>query len=195
MSRYYGLDASTHLTRYLQTELPKETLHGRCLDAGCGRAPYKRLMGRFFDEWVTLDIRPVGAVMSPMEEMPFDAESFDFVLCTDALQYSPAPQIAFAEFYRVLKPGGTLLVSAPNNQDDDETVLFRFPIAGLVDMAKRHNLEVIHAASAGNKFESIFEGYLTADVFGQTASSQILTFVKDLDRKFPTISLLLAKKE
>ena len=195
MSRFYALDAKMHTTRFVQAELPAGCVRGRVLDAGCGDMPYKRLISRFCDEWVGLDIRPVGDVVGQMEEMPFDDESFDFILCTDALQYSPAPQLAFAEFARVLKHGGTLLVSAPNNCDDDDECLYRFPVAGLVDLAQRHGLTVEQAASAGSKHEALFEGYLTSDVFGHTSSGQLTSFVHDLDRKFPTISLLLAKKE
>ena len=50
------------------------------------------------------------------EALPFPDQSFDAVLCLFALLHFPAPQTALAEMYRVLKPGGRLVIgigSAP----------------------------------------------------------------------------------
>jgi len=48
------------------------------------------------------------AIVARMEEMPFDAASFDQVLCFNALTYVPDPARALAEIRRVLRPGGRL---------------------------------------------------------------------------------------
>ncbi|MBM0224701.1 MULTISPECIES: class I SAM-dependent methyltransferase [Micromonospora] len=44
------------------------------------------------------------------EQLPFDDASFDTVVCALSLCTIPDPAIAIAEMYRVLAPGGTLLL-------------------------------------------------------------------------------------
>jgi len=43
--------------------------------------------------------------------LPWPAGSFDLVSCLEALEYFPRPRRALAEMARVLRPGGTLVVS------------------------------------------------------------------------------------
>jgi SAM-dependent methyltransferase len=46
-------------------------------------------------------------------QIPVEAERFDMVLCTQVLEHVPNPQVVLAELARVLKPGGTLWLTAP----------------------------------------------------------------------------------
>jgi 2-polyprenyl-6-hydroxyphenyl methylase/3-demethylubiquinone-9 3-methyltransferase len=52
--------------------------------------------------------------------------SLDGVLCSSVLEYVPDPNACLAEFARVLKPGGLLLVSVPNRN----SVVRRIQLAG-----------------------------------------------------------------
>jgi ubiquinone/menaquinone biosynthesis C-methylase UbiE len=54
----------------------------------------------------------VGAV----ENLDFPTDSFDAVLSMGVLEYLDHPGPAVEEMYRVLKPGGTLIVTVPNAQ-------------------------------------------------------------------------------
>jgi ubiquinone/menaquinone biosynthesis C-methylase UbiE len=47
-------------------------------------------------------------------ELPFDDRSFDHVTCLEGLEHIENPQQAMREFARVLRPGGTVIVSIPN---------------------------------------------------------------------------------
>jgi len=51
-------------------------------------------------------------------EMPFRAAVFDTVCMADVIEHLNDPGQALAESRRVLKPGGTLLLSTPNRQPD-----------------------------------------------------------------------------
>lgn len=99
--------------RYLDA-LPART---RVLDAGCGE-------GVLVDEYADrLEITGVDANFSSvrvrhasLDALPFPDGSFDRALCLDVLEhlsYEQQPR-ALAELYRVLVPGGELLVSVPN---------------------------------------------------------------------------------
>ncbi|MFP6748666.1 MAG: methyltransferase domain-containing protein [Alphaproteobacteria bacterium] len=44
--------------------------------------------------------------VTPMEELPFEDDSFDAVTCRIGLMYTPSPERAAAQARRVLRPGG-----------------------------------------------------------------------------------------
>jgi SAM-dependent methyltransferase len=56
----------------------------------------------------------VGADVSQVSRLPFGAESFDAALLIEALDCLAEPDLAARELRRVLRPGGVLLVTAPN---------------------------------------------------------------------------------
>lgn len=54
---------------------------------------------------------PLLLVRGDTERLPFPEASMDAVTCLEAIEFFRRPATALAEFRRVLKPGGTLLVS------------------------------------------------------------------------------------
>ena len=59
------------------------------------------------DEWFRQDL-------NAEQELPLDDDAFDAVLCALSVQYLQYPGRVFAEFGRVLAPGGVLVVSFTN---------------------------------------------------------------------------------
>lgn len=53
--------------------------------------------------------------IAPAESLPFDDKTFDKVLCLDTLEHVNDEEKALAEIHRVLKPGGTLVLSVPHD--------------------------------------------------------------------------------
>ncbi|WP_028044058.1 class I SAM-dependent methyltransferase [Candidatus Stoquefichus massiliensis] len=49
-------------------------------------------------------------ILGDAEHLPFADQSFDIVYCNDSFHHYPHPQFVLSEVYRVLKPGGTLLI-------------------------------------------------------------------------------------
>jgi 2-polyprenyl-3-methyl-5-hydroxy-6-metoxy-1,4-benzoquinol methylase len=47
-------------------------------------------------------------------DLPFANQSFDYVTCLEGLEHIENPQQAIREFARLLRPGGTVIVSIPN---------------------------------------------------------------------------------
>jgi ubiquinone/menaquinone biosynthesis C-methylase UbiE len=44
-------------------------------------------------------------------EVPFEQNSFDAIFCIDVVEHLPTPEKFLADFHRILKPGGILLLS------------------------------------------------------------------------------------
>ena len=52
-------------------------------------------------------------IVSDITNIPRDSGSYDVILCTEVLEHIPYPDRAIAEFARLLKPGGKLLLTMP----------------------------------------------------------------------------------
>ncbi|HRZ30560.1 MAG TPA: methyltransferase domain-containing protein [Candidatus Paceibacterota bacterium] len=87
-------------------------IRGRVLDVGAGNfSRYQELFT--FNEYVKMDIEPGPNtdVVGRAEEIPFPDDSFDSIVCTQVLGDIYELSRAFSEFYRVLKPEGTILLT------------------------------------------------------------------------------------
>jgi SAM-dependent methyltransferase len=84
------------------------------LDVWCGSRPYEDLLPKGA-RCVGLDVEGnwygVADVVSN-ELLPFPDGSFDLVTCVQAFHYMPDAERSVSEFSRVLRPGGTVLVSS-----------------------------------------------------------------------------------
>jgi SAM-dependent methyltransferase len=84
------------------------------LDVGCGERAYADLFGQA--RYIGLDYSTSGArpdVVGDAGSLPIAAQSVDLVFSTQVLEHLPRPQTMIAECFRVLKPGGRLVLSAP----------------------------------------------------------------------------------
>jgi ubiquinone/menaquinone biosynthesis C-methylase UbiE len=94
------------------------------LDAGCGAgyvsaefSPQLKLIGVDI-ETEAIDFckknRQGKFLVAPLENLPFDKNTFDLILFTNAIEHLENPHPALAELTRVLKPGGKILVTTEN---------------------------------------------------------------------------------
>jgi len=102
-----------------------ERLSGRLLDVGCGSMPYRELFN--VSEYIGLDIdtpatRARGAADFYYDggRFPFPDGSFDSVLCNQVLEHVFNPVEFVQEIYRILVPGGQLLLTVPFVWDEHE---------------------------------------------------------------------------
>ena len=112
-----GRALSGKLTRItLDRFIAAHATAGRTLDIGAQNGPY----ATHFPHRIGLDIRPGAgvAIIGDAQALGIGDATFDTVLCTEVLEHLPEPQKAVDEMYRVLRPGGELLL----------TTRFLFPI-------------------------------------------------------------------
>ncbi|HWT79793.1 MAG TPA: class I SAM-dependent methyltransferase, partial [Candidatus Methylomirabilis sp.] len=62
----------------------------------------------------SLGYENINLVCCSAEHLAFPALYFDVVLCSDVIEHLPRPELCLAEMLRVLKPGGTTILTTPN---------------------------------------------------------------------------------
>lgn len=86
--------------------------HGTLLDFGCGAAPYRSLFPHV--TYRRADYTPSGDldyVVGEDQTISAADASFDTILSTQVLEHLRVPSVYLSECFRLLKPGGILLLS------------------------------------------------------------------------------------
>jgi ubiquinone/menaquinone biosynthesis C-methylase UbiE len=87
------------VTRLLRARLPEARIVATDLNPGMLDTAKQIINPADKVEWLTADA----------QNLPFDDNSFDAVICTFGMMFMPDKQKAVSEVYRVLKPGGRFL--------------------------------------------------------------------------------------
>lgn len=108
----------------------------RILDIGCGLGMYVSQFRQFSDDVHGVDVDPdkIGRAsqwlpnlhVSPAEELPFNDGSFDVILLNEVIEHVDDDRRTINEAFRVLAPGGHIVVYAPNRLYPFETHGFFF---------------------------------------------------------------------
>jgi SAM-dependent methyltransferase len=88
---------------------------GRLLDAGAGNQPYREWYEPRVDQVVAVDAAPIEGLsaLAFANRLPFRDASFDTVLSTQVWEHVEDAGAAARETFRVLRPGGHLVVTVP----------------------------------------------------------------------------------
>jgi 2-polyprenyl-3-methyl-5-hydroxy-6-metoxy-1,4-benzoquinol methylase len=117
---------------FVRESLAKISSGNKVLDAGAGSQQYRNSCAhlQYFSQdfgKVTVDQNkgfsaltteyqygPIDYI-SDITSIPAQSESFDAILCTEVFEHIPDPGAALWEFSRLLRPGGTLILTVPSN--------------------------------------------------------------------------------
>ena len=140
--------------------------HGRLLDVGCGNRPYEPLL-RNVAEYVGIDVnyqtgRPTVSGLA--YALPFAADSFDTVFSTQTLEHVEAPHLMMAEMARVLRPGGYLILTAPQTWRLHEKPydFYRYTRFGLQHLLEHTGLQVVKIKAQGGVWATIGQTFNNA---------------------------------
>jgi len=117
-SRYY-------LDRFAKSAAASLAPGSIMLDAGAGDCLYKPYFAHVNYEaadFCKID-KEYGAInyVCDLSNIPVDENRYDLIFCSQTLEHIPYPQKVLSEFFRILKPGGKLWLSAPLFYEEHET--------------------------------------------------------------------------
>lgn len=115
---------------WIKSKLAQIPPKHKILDAGCGSQIYREFCGHLeyvgqdFGKFETDEAKGFTAqhtayeygeldLVSDVWRIPVAGESFDAILCSEVFEHIPYPVDSVREFARILKPGGTLILTAP----------------------------------------------------------------------------------
>lgn len=114
---------------------PALTSGGSYIDVGCGNGAQTVLFAKHFREWLALDVEEerlqefrheitredYGTKGSTYRieqydgnRIPSENASADFLTCIEVIEHTESDTSTIAELFRVLKPGGTAVITVPN---------------------------------------------------------------------------------
>ncbi len=109
-------------TKWVEKQAAMLLPGSKILDIGAGSCRYRHLFNHCqykAHDFAKLEACDVGNgygeldYISDIPHIPVENGSFDAILCTQVLEHVPEPVLAVKEFARILKPGGILLLTAP----------------------------------------------------------------------------------
>ena len=111
-----------------------KTSTGRLLDIPAGEGALAQRLKRIGYDVACCDLYPEIFRLDGVEirsgnldsRLPYSVAEFDAIVCVEGLEHIANPTNAIAEFSRILKPGGQLIVSVPNIMNIEERLKWLF---------------------------------------------------------------------
>jgi ubiquinone/menaquinone biosynthesis C-methylase UbiE len=185
-SRYdVGLSNEPTREAWLKKVLSELPPGASLLDAGAGECALKKYCGHL--RYVSQDLAKydgtgeVGLqmgswdtskidIVSDITDIPVQDASFDAVLCSEVLEHVSDPVVALNELMRVLKPGGTLILTAPfcsMTHFAPYHYTTGFNRYFYENHLQRHGFDIVELVENGNYFEFVATQVRQVDVFAR----------------------------
>jgi ubiquinone/menaquinone biosynthesis C-methylase UbiE len=122
---WYFRSLHAHVNRELRAD-GRAARKLEVLDAGCGTGGLIIRLQHANPQWrfAGIDFMPLACELArercgpavdireaSITELPFDDASFDAVACADVISQVTNPEVAISEFFRVLRPGGVVVIN------------------------------------------------------------------------------------
>ena len=111
-----SLERHRLLWLYLERKTSFFTEQLKVLHFAPEQAFYSRFRNLANIDYTTTDLNsPLADVKADINNLPFEDNAYDFILCNHVLEHIPDDTKAMKELYRVLKPGGTAILQIPQD--------------------------------------------------------------------------------
>ena len=122
------------------------------LEVGPGSGIYLPLLCELFERVTASDVEPeyldhlaglvakrpnLELVIDDIASSSLQPESFDLVLCSEVIEHAPDPSRVVAGLRRVLRPGGTLVLTTPQARSTLELASKVAFMPGIIDIVRR----------------------------------------------------------
>lgn len=160
-------------------------IEGRVLDLGAGSAKYKEMILKKASEYRSCDAvknKNIDDVCDVLN-LTYPPESFDTVISTQVMEHVSNPYQMAEQIFKVLKPGGHVIVTAPFliPLHSDPGDYFRFTAGGLCEIFKQSSFSIIESGHYGGFFMVLSE-MIHFSFFNpySNKSSRLMSFIEKI---------------
>jgi SAM-dependent methyltransferase len=148
------------MTRLLEATARKLPASSLVLDAGAGEGRFRDLFAHTTYLGVDLavgdtswDYSGLDAINS-LDQLCFHDNTFDAVIFTQVMEHVAEPSAVIAEIQRVLKPGGVLILVAPQSWHEHQIPydFYRYTSYGIKHLLEKHGLVIEEMKPLGGYF-------------------------------------------
>jgi SAM-dependent methyltransferase len=168
---------------FVRREAAQVPSGARVVDLGCGECNYKPAFAHTRYLGIDLAVGNAGwdysriSVLADLVRVPLRDGAADVVLCTETLEHLERPWRFAAEVSRILRPGGTLLLTTPQMARMHQVPydFFRYTQFGLKSLFEREGLRAERIDPEGGYF--IFLGDTFKHFHGHLFRSRWMRFL------------------
>ena len=133
----------------------------KVLDTGAGACPYKKYLSHTkyestdFKETINKKQKEIKHTFyCSLDKIPMPKNSYHAIINTQVLEHVEYPQKVINEFFRILKPGGSLFLTAPQGAaiHEEPSHFFNFTKYGLQSLFKNAGFKIIFIKPRGGVF-------------------------------------------
>lgn len=149
---------------------------GKLLDIGCGSKPYENLFN--VDEYFGIDVEVSGHDhrLSKVDkfyngrDIPFPNDEFDIVFSSEVFEHIFDIDYSLSEVYRVLNPGGKLILTCPFFWPEHEQPFDfgRYTSFGIEHLLKKHGFSCVSVSRSTGHFATLVQmlsAYISMHIF------------------------------
>lgn len=192
-----------HIAAFVRPRLLRSVRSGfTVLDAGCGEQPLRPEIEAAGAHYLGLDVQQNRSntveLLAPLWDVPLADASVDVILATEVLEHVVDTAGAFREMARILRPGGTIVITTPFayplHEEPHDYV--RLTPAAIAWHAEQNGLRVSEAHALGDELESLavtscnlFSGMTTRWPFAARAAFALVRLPMNVATNLTTLIL------
>ena len=119
-----GISCHPVYTMVLKEVLARKQYFPLIIDVGCGRCNFYTYIKGYIEKYIGVDIIKYEGIPNEvsfvccdlnMDNIPLESEKADLVVSIETIEHLENPRNFFRQLVRLIKPGGFIAVSTPNN--------------------------------------------------------------------------------